>query len=213
MLPTSLLLHVLLGSLAATSARLLQIRAPLHQTPVAVCADDRYQQSLADAARFAVRRWEQLAPWKINFYFVDDEKKNIYFCDQLQAGTENEKINYFIFGRGLPHPAYAKPDRPFKVFVDLDVTQTSQTLNILLLHEVGHVLGLQHTDPDTVMGYQFARTNNFVYRQEINFFLLTKGDVNELLRHENDEQNKNILFFHVQDAPSSLTEQRDIKCM
>jgi hypothetical protein len=151
---------------------------------------------------------------KINYFiFVADEKNNNFFCEQLQAGMESDKISYFIFERGLPHPAYAKPDRPFKVFVDLDVALTSQTINILLLHEVGHILGLQHTTPDTVMGYQLARNNNFIYYQEINFFSLTKGDVNELMRHENDEQNKNDLFFQLYDAPSSLTEQRYIKCM
>jgi hypothetical protein len=91
MLPISLLLHVLLGNLAATSARLLPIRGPLHQTPVAVCADDRYQQSLADAAQFAVRMWERHAPWKINFFLLLTKKIIIFFvtsCKRVWRATK-----------------------------------------------------------------------------------------------------------------------------
>jgi hypothetical protein len=65
------------------------------------------------------------------------------------------------------------------ITIDVRVLQAASIFYNVLIHEVGHVLGLEHTiSPDTVMGNRIRGTINHEVWQEDDYLLLKTGDVN-----------------------------------
>ena len=97
--------------------------------------------------------------------------------------------------------------------------QTPEMLHLLLLHEFGHVMGLEHpkNPADTVMGYSVKVNEDGIVQQERVTLHLTKTDILNLYlhsiifgRHENRfEKERQIQRIHKdKTTPLTLEEQR-----
>ena len=72
----------------------------------------------------------------------------------------------------------------FDVYLDPDWVTTPEMLHLLLLHELGHVMGLEHpeTKEDSVMGYAVHSSDGTAAtaEQETKILHLTKNDISNL---------------------------------
>lgn len=152
-------------------------------------------------------------PWRNNFFLVQEE--NNFIC-QNQAAYRRRR-NFFSFVDAAYHPAFTDfytDANTFAVTIDLTTCKTLQTIHVLLLHEIGHVMGLEHvSSPDGIMSYQFLMQENLSFLQEMVFLSLTKQDIEEISRTEISDYHAHELDRAFAEAPSSLSSQRIIKCM
>jgi hypothetical protein len=213
MLLSTILCALLFLGRATESARVTNPQDQLPR-PTALCAPPKFRTWLASIAQAALMEYSAIISQRVNFFLLPlHSEKNIFLCEQ---GGDNANFIYLL-EENLSPPASitlpAIPDTPFKIYISAYAAITSPTLHLLLLHELGHALGLQHlASDDTVMGYIFARTNEYIYYQELSFFSLTKADILELLRGEEDEFARQKILVAADKAPSTLQEQRLMLC-
>lgn len=107
----------------------------------------------------------------------------------------------------------------FDIVIDPEWVQTPEMLHLLLLHELGHVMGLEHPaqPADTVMGYVVQVNNGGIVQQETTLLHLTKIDIMNLYLHnivfgtlnERGDREKEIAEFAADNAvANTLTQQR-----
>jgi hypothetical protein len=184
--------------------------SPLRQ-PTAVCHNNGPPESWCVEA---VERALAGYPW--NNIFLLEEQQNNFFCLLLRAEEHERGINYFVFVDEAEHPAFTvlyPETNNFLVSVDTSAAQTPQTIHALLLHEIGHTLGLPHSrDPQSIMGYFFLKKEKKnVFYQEVNYLSLTKRDLQKILLLSSPLQQADVLRA-IEEAPSTLSEQREINC-
>ena len=98
--------------------------------------------------------------------------------------------------------------------------KTSMTLRVLLLHEFGHVYGLEHPadDIDSIMGYSAIMIDDQYIMDEIETMELTWHDVDQLMvmsRRHARKHGQSSFDYHqwremMINLPFTLTEQRTL---
>lgn len=207
---TILLLQILIGNATASAPGTGRV-----MLPTAICYNNATSPWLTQAVMHAQQSYVRAAPWRNNFIIVDSHTN-----ERLCQLAKSRYYSYFYFTDNVPHqPAYTVLSnmRPqFEVVIDLKAASTPETLHLLLLHEIGHVYGLDHiSNPSTVMGYALQATDitQQQYFQEINFFRLTTLDLEELIRTEPNTRHVEELQALARAAPPTLSVQRIKKCV
>jgi hypothetical protein len=136
---------------------------------------------------------QDLVTRAINEYQLPGITLNLTFDGMLYTSRMQGKdgINTISFFPEL-YPAetyfYANllTRKEFDMKLNSRIYKTPESLYMSILHEMGHVFGLNHPSnfEDSVMGKALVKNPDGTYVQEFKYFTLTKPDVIGLYKHE-----------------------------
>ena len=151
----------------------------------------------------------------IDLYDIPGLALNVYLNDSFRDESKQkfDGRNTISFSSNPEHPAYTTfyllggVRHEFDMFFDPSSFSTVQTFHFALLHELGHVYGLNHPNPtmDTIMGRPMLQRPDGSYRQERVYLSLTKYDVLALFRMTPQKLTMDSIYNYTDTIQEQIT--------